>query len=44
MRSSISFGQIEATGVSHVQAVLDPIVPESIEKLGEIAARFRGGS
>jgi probable F420-dependent oxidoreductase len=32
---------IAAAGVSHVQAVLDPIVPESIEKLGEIAARFR---
>jgi probable F420-dependent oxidoreductase len=36
--------QIAATGVSHVQAVLDPIVPESIEKLGAIAARIRGGS
>jgi probable F420-dependent oxidoreductase len=32
---------VEAAGVSHVQAILDPIVPETIEKLGEIAARFR---
>ena len=35
---------IAAAGVSHVQAVLDPIVPESIEKLGEISARCKGGS
>ncbi len=35
---------IAAAGVSHIQAVLDPIVPESIEKLGEISARFREGS
>lgn len=35
---------IAAAGVSHVQAVLDPIVPENIEKLGEIAARLRSGS
>ena len=35
---------IAAAGVSHIQAVLDPIVPESIEKLGEISARFRQGS
>ena len=27
--------QIEAAGVSHVQAVLDPIVPDTIEKLGD---------
>ena len=31
--------QVEAAGVSHVQAILDPIVPESIERLGDIAAR-----
>jgi alkanesulfonate monooxygenase SsuD/methylene tetrahydromethanopterin reductase-like flavin-dependent oxidoreductase (luciferase family) len=35
---------IAAAGVSHIQAVLDPIVAESIEKLGEISARFRQGS
>jgi probable F420-dependent oxidoreductase len=35
---------IAAAGVDHIQAVLDPIVPETIEKLGEIAARFRQGS
>jgi alkanesulfonate monooxygenase SsuD/methylene tetrahydromethanopterin reductase-like flavin-dependent oxidoreductase (luciferase family) len=35
---------IAAAGVSHIQAVLDPIVPESIEKLGEISARCRDGS
>jgi hypothetical protein len=35
---------IAAAGVSHIQAVLDPIVPESIEKLGEISARYRAGS
>jgi alkanesulfonate monooxygenase SsuD/methylene tetrahydromethanopterin reductase-like flavin-dependent oxidoreductase (luciferase family) len=35
---------VAAAGVSHVQAVLDPIVPESIEKLGEISARLRDGS
>ena len=34
---------IAAAGVNHIQAVLDPIVPETIEKLGEIAARFRQG-
>ena len=32
---------VAAAGISHVQAVLDPIVPETIEKLGDIAARFR---
>ncbi len=32
---------VAAAGVSHVQAVLDPIVPKTIEKLGEIAARLR---
>jgi len=32
---------IAAAGVSHIQAVLDPIVPEIIEKLGEIAAGLR---
>jgi probable F420-dependent oxidoreductase len=35
---------IESAGVGLVQAVLDPIVPETIEKLGEIAARFRRDS
>lgn len=34
---------VAAAGVSHVQAVLDPIVPESIEKLGQISARLREG-
>jgi len=31
-------GEVEATGVAHVQAVLDPIVPATVEKLGAIAA------
>jgi probable F420-dependent oxidoreductase len=35
---------IAAAGVNHVQAILDPIIPETIEKLGEIAARLRPGS
>lgn len=30
--------EIEDAGVEHVQAVLDPIVPSSVERLGEIAA------
>ena len=33
--------EVAAAGISHIQAVLDPIVPETIEKLGDIAARFR---
>ena len=35
---------LESAGIGHVQAVLDPIVPDTIEKLGEIAARFRQDS
>ena len=35
---------VGAAGVSHIQAVLDPIVPESIEKLGEISALVKDGS
>ena len=35
---------LESAGIGHVQAVLDPIVPDTIEKLGEIAARFRRDS
>ena len=38
------FRVIESAGVGQVQAVLDPIVPETIEKLGAIAARFRRDS
>jgi probable F420-dependent oxidoreductase len=37
-------GVLESAGIGHVQAVLDPIVPDTIEKLGEIAARFREDS
>jgi alkanesulfonate monooxygenase SsuD/methylene tetrahydromethanopterin reductase-like flavin-dependent oxidoreductase (luciferase family) len=36
--------RIEAAGVSHIQAVLDPIVPESVERLGDIAARVRSNN
>jgi probable F420-dependent oxidoreductase len=32
---------VAAAGVSHLQAVLDPITASSVEKLGEIAAAFR---
>lgn len=32
--------EVAAAGVDHVQAVLDPIVPATIEKLGAIAARM----
>lgn len=32
---------VAAAGVSHVQGVLDPITPASVEKLGEIVADFR---
>lgn len=32
---------VAAAGVSHIQGVLDPITPASVEKLGEIAAAFR---
>ena len=35
---------IESAGVGQIQAVLDPVIPESIEKLAEIADRFRGDS
>ena len=44
MRSPPTSRDVAAAGVSHIQAVLDPIVPESIEKLGEISARLRDGS
>jgi probable F420-dependent oxidoreductase len=33
--------EVEDAGVHHVQAVLDPIVPSTVEKLGEIAARLK---
>ena len=33
--------EVEAAGVQHVQAVLDPIVPSTVEKLGEIAASVK---
>jgi alkanesulfonate monooxygenase SsuD/methylene tetrahydromethanopterin reductase-like flavin-dependent oxidoreductase (luciferase family) len=33
--------EVEDAGVHHVQAVLDPILPSTVEKLGEIAARHR---
>ncbi|MEX2623467.1 MAG: LLM class flavin-dependent oxidoreductase [Acidimicrobiia bacterium] len=35
-------GEVGAAGVDHVQAVLDPIVPATVEKLGEIAALHKG--
>jgi probable F420-dependent oxidoreductase len=34
--------EVEGAGIHHVQAVLDPIVPSTVEKLGEIAAALRG--
>ncbi len=39
-----SLRAIAAAGVSDIQAVLDPIVPESIEKLGEIRALCNAGN
>ncbi|MGH8928564.1 MAG: LLM class flavin-dependent oxidoreductase [Acidimicrobiia bacterium] len=32
---------VAAAGIDHVQAILDPIVPDTIERLGEVVARFR---
>ena len=33
--------EVEDAGVQHVQAVLDPIIPSTVERLGEIAARVK---
>lgn len=33
--------EVEDAGIRHVQAVLDPIVPSTVERLGEIAARHK---